>query len=666
MMAGAWPGDPLILMVLGILALGALAVLLDGLRIGRRNPEGRDMEGAFAAPAHASDPVSQMAAIHRVMAVIEFDLQGRILTANQNFLDLFGCRLEEIRGQPHSIFCPPGVAHSQDYQELWERLRRGEHETGEYRRLALDGRELWVQASYHPIFPPAGGPGKVVKFASDISFHREMEAELLEAKERAERAAAARSAFLANMSHEIRTPMNAIIGFTELLLGSRLDDTQRRHLQTVQHSARSLLALLNDILDTAKLERGVVELEAVDFSLRELVERICALLRPNATAKGLTLSLHYAAELGEGFRGDPLRIQQVLLNLLGNAIKFTPQGEVSLHVQAEGEQVCLAVRDTGIGIAADRLQKIFEPFAQADASMSRRFGGTGLGTTIARQLVELMGGRIEVHSRPGEGSTFRITLPLPAAQALPRQAVPSLPHLPPLHILVVDDVEQNVELLALGLGRLGHRIGTARDGAQALAALAGGRFDLVLMDVQMPGVDGLAASRQWRAHEQAHGLPRTPLIALTASVLESDRLAAREAGMDGFAAKPVELERLLDEIVRVTGIAPAQAGVEPGAASMAVAACPLADSCRATACTSASCPLVEVPVLLERLARVWRRGELDDLALRQLLARLDPQGNSASLAALVGAVDEFEFDRALQLLEVLRSRLETLPEGQPA
>ena len=151
MMAGAWPGDPLILMVLGILALGALAVLLDGLRLERRNPEGRDMEGAFAAPAHASDPVSQMAAIHRVMAVIEFDLQGRILTANQNFLDLFGCRLEEIRGQPHSIFCPPGVAHSQDYQELWERLRRGEHETGEYRRLALDGRELWVQASYHPL-----------------------------------------------------------------------------------------------------------------------------------------------------------------------------------------------------------------------------------------------------------------------------------------------------------------------------------------------------------------------------------------------------------------------------------------------------------------------------------------------------------------------------------
>jgi len=664
MMGGAWPSEPLFFMVLGILALGVVAVLLDALRSDWRSRRLRNRGGVPATVMHADEPASQMAAIHRVLAVIEFDLDGRILTANQNFLDLFGCHLEEIRGQPHSIFCPPEVAHSADYQELWQGLRRGEYESGEYRRLALDGRDLWIQASYHPIFPAAGGPGKVVMFASDISFHREMEAELLEAKEHAERAAAAKSAFLANMSHEIRTPMNAIIGFTELLLGTGLDETQRRHLQTVQQSARSLLALLNDILDTAKLERGVIELEMVDFSLRELAERACAVLRPNAAAKGLALILHYAPELGEHFRGDPLRIQQVLLNLLGNAIKFTPQGEVSLHVQAEGKQVCLAVRDTGIGIAGDRLQKIFEPFAQADATMSRRFGGTGLGTTIARQLTELMGGGIEVHSQPGVGSTFRVTLPLPAAQALPRRPVASLPQLPPLHMLVVDDVEQNLELLALSLGRLGHRISLARDGAQALAALTGERFDLVLMDVQMPGTDGLAASRQWRAHEQAHGLPRTPLIALTASVLERDRQAAREAGMDGFAAKPVELERLLAEIARVIGSTAPATGAQPVAAPPIDAGCPLEDSCQAP-CTSVHCPLVGVQVLLERLQRVWRRGELDDPALRQLVARLDPQGNSACLTALLGAVNEFEFDRALQLLNVLQSRLETLPEGQP-
>jgi PAS domain S-box-containing protein len=665
-MEGAWPSEPLLLMVLGILALGVVAVLLDGLRGDRLRREMQCMDDALASGVSADELASQMAAIQRVMAVIEFDLDGCILTANQNFLDLFGCSLEEICGRSHSIFCPPEVVSSPDYQELWQRLRRGEYESGEYRRLALDGRELWIQASYHPIFPVAGGPGKVVKFASDISFHRELEAQLFEAKEHAERAAAAKSAFLANMSHEIRTPMNAIIGFTELLLGTPLDETQRRHLQTVQHSARSLLALLNDILDTAKLERGAIELESVDFSLPELLERTCAVLRPNADAKGLALTLDYAPELGECFRGDPLRIQQVLLNLLGNAIKFTSQGEVGLHVQAEGERVCLAVRDTGIGIAGDRLQKIFEPFAQADATMSRRFGGTGLGTTIARQLVELMGGGIEVHSQPGVGSTFTVTLPLPAAQTLPRQPVASLPQLPPLRILVVDDVEQNLELLALSLGRLGHRISIARDGAQALKALVRERFDLVLMDVHMPGVDGLSASRQWRAHEQAHGLPRIPLIALTASVLERDRQAARDAGMDGFAAKPVELKQLLAEIARITDSAPPTVSAEPVAQLPIGNPCPLQESCQAPACTSAACPLVAVQVLLERLARAWRRGELDDPALRQLVARLDPRGDSACLAALMNAVNEFEFDRALQLLEVLESRLDTLPEGQPA
>ena len=510
-----------------------------------------------------------VAAIGRGLAMAEFDLQGHVLNANQNYLELMGYSLEEIRGQHHRIFCEQAFVDSGAYDEFWARLARGELDSGEYLRLAKGGREVWIQASYNPIFDADGKPFKVVKFATDLSQRREMEEALRDAKERAEQAAEAKTTFLANMSHEIRTPMNAIIGFTELLLGTRLDDLQRRHLGTVRQAARSLLGLLNDILDTAKLERGAVELESLDFSLPELCRQVCDALRLSAEAKGLSLSLDYQAGLGEHFRGDPLRIQQVLTNLVGNAVKFTESGWVRLEVSGAPGKVLLAVRDSGIGIAADRLQHIFDPFAQADASMSRRFGGTGLGTTIARQLTELMGGRITVESRLGEGSLFRVELPLPAGQASAAAPRTASLGLPPLRILAADDVPQNLELLSLSLGQLGHRVVTAGDGEEALAAFRAGGFDLLLMDVQMPRLDGLEATRRIRQEEARQGLAPTPIIALTASVLEQDRLAAREAGMDGFASKPLEMDQLLAEMARVIGLAPAPS-VPPSAAAEAV------------------------------------------------------------------------------------------------
>lgn len=493
-------------------------------------------------------------AISRSLGVVEFDLQGHILNANQNFLSITGYTLEELVGRHHSILCAPNEVSSASYQQLWETLRKGLNTSGDFRRFGKQGQEIWIHGSYNPIFDPENRPYKIIKFASDLSERHAMEQDLREAKARAEHAAAAKNTFLANMSHEIRTPMNAILGFTDVLLSEPVNDTQRRHLTTVRNSARSLLTLLNDILDTAKLEHGAVELEIRDFSLREVCMQVMATLRINAQAKALPLVLDYPETVPEFFQGDALRLQQILLNLIGNAIKFTDQGEVTLHVKQQDACIHLIVQDTGIGIAPDRLNHIFDPFAQADASMSRRFGGTGLGTTISRQLIELMGGRIWVESELDVGSQFHVELPLPIGKAISAIDEQRIIELPPLRILAVDDVPQNLELIEVILGKLGHTITTARNGAEAVEIFSNTSFDIVLMDVQMPVLNGLEATQQIRLFEALHQRQATPVIALSASVLEADIKAAKAAGMDGFAHKPIDMQRLSQEIARLLNI----------------------------------------------------------------------------------------------------------------
>jgi CheY-like chemotaxis protein len=401
----------------------------------------------------------------------------------------------------------------------------------------------------------------------DVTERRSIEADLRASREQtevalrqAEHASRAKSDFLASMSHELRTPLNAVIGFTGLMIdsGNLRTPEMMRYARTVQDAGRTLLSVVNDVLDVSKLEAGGVELDPRPFDLRQMIGRTADFLRQEATAKGLDFRVELAADLPRTVAGDDVRLRQILLNLLSNAVKFTSSGHVTVSAGRAGtgsDRIRFAVEDTGVGIPEDKLHRLFVRFSQVDGSTARRFGGTGLGLSICKDLVELMGGQITVSTRLGEGAVFAFEIDLPVVAEISAgdgHAAPVvLPHAEELSILLAEDVRTNRDLAVALLRSWGHAVDVVADGAAVVAAVQARDYDLVLMDVQMPLMDGLEAARQIRALEGSRS--QVPIVAMTANVMREDIAAAATAGMNEHVGKPFspdELRAAVDRCAR--------------------------------------------------------------------------------------------------------------------
>jgi len=535
------------------------------LTLASQNRDGRQSFVAFAREMsprqRALDAVGWDAGRYRaILDQIEdgcfvVDLRGHYLFVNDAFCRIFGVSRTDVLGEDFGVTTTNRARRAETRALYANVFRTGRAvKSYEYAVELKNPAITFLEQSVSLERDTQGRPIGFLGIIRDCTARKLAAHELEQAKEAAEAANRAKSEFLANMSHEIRTPMNGIIGMTVLALDSSPTPYQTDCLATIKRQADALLRIVNDVLDFSKIESRNIELESAPFTLSDVVDDVVKPLEIAAREKGLEITSHIAPAVPARMAGDAVRLKQVLTNLIANAIKFTERGTVTLDVRvdaggAAATMLHFMVADTGIGIPADKIVAIFQPFRQADGSTTRRFGGTGLGLTISATLVQLMGGRIWVDSQPGAGSTFHFTAPFPIAAALtgddlrqdvrPRLAPPALS----ARILVAEDNIINQRIAESLLTKRGHAVTVVNNGREALDALAREPFDVVLMDVQMPDMDGFEATAAIRARERGTGA-RIRIVAMTAHAMQGDRERCLAAGMDAYIAKPIDQETL--------------------------------------------------------------------------------------------------------------------------
>lgn len=489
-------------------------------------------------------------AIKKSSGVVEFSPEGKIVSVNKNFLDSVGYQKEELLEKDHKV-----LFHQKDLEKLeefWKTLRQGKFISGRFRRKHKDGRDIWLQATYNPIVDLENNIIRIINVTQDISAEIEAEKKLQQAKEMAEALNLQKDMFIANVSHEIRTPIHAVLGFTELLLEKEEDSQKKTYLQSVKTAGDNLLYIINDILDLSKIEAGIIQIEKEHFILREVVENVFNVLHLKAHQKKLRFVHRIAAEVPGSFIGDKNRLAQILINLLGNALKFTLTGSVELEVDLRsrvGENAILEfkIKDTGIGIPREKLTTIFERFSQADENTSRKFGGTGLGLNISKHLIEKQNGSISVSSTEGTGSVFSFTLPLLVDHKI---HAPINENLEPVlsgaktgRILLCEDNELNQRLIRAILSEKGLTVDLAENGTKGIELFKRNSYDLVLMDIQMPEKDGYQATKILREEIGTE----IPIIALTANFMLREKEKALRCGMNDYLSKPFTKEDLIQK-----------------------------------------------------------------------------------------------------------------------
>jgi PAS domain S-box-containing protein len=527
----------------------------------------RDAEGQVGGMVAVSHDITSMVEALERMERTEQRLTLAMEIADLHVYEMDYVRRELIKGGAEDTFFTEEKTYGELARDIWGtidprdlpavqaawdlHLGTGAPYRPEYRVVRQDDREVWAAGACTLISNDQGRPLRLIGALQNITDRKAAERALVQAKDAAEAANRAKSTFLATMSHEIRTPLNGVLGMAQAMAADDLTAQQRGRLDVIRQSGETLLAILNDVLDLSKIEAGKLELEAGEFDIGDLARGAHAAFGAVAERKGLAFALTVEPAARGLYSGDATRVRQILYNLVSNALKFTETGEVTVNVARDGGELRLTVSDTGIGIPPARLASLFQKFEQADASTTRRYGGTGLGLAICRELAQLMGGTVEARSAPGAGTTFIAVLPLTwiAETASPVCAAAEVPagsagELVALRVLAAEDNEVNRLVLRTLLGQVGVQPLIVETGLQAVEAWAREPWDVILMDVQMPEMDGPTATGVIRAREAAEGRPRTPIVALTANSMSHQVTEYRAAGMDGFVAKPIEAARL--------------------------------------------------------------------------------------------------------------------------